>query len=295
MKKSIHVVTMSGIGDSIFQRALIKYLAKDNIIYLSTVLPDMYSDIPNVEFIKTKTSLRTQNKVIHSPNIKFVDLPKDIKTYSPFYSGEHLIQGNLISSLMQQLHIPLDTKLEWDLPDFSEHLKDFKIPDKKFAIVRPSTIRKEWPVYSRGADPSYLLWCSKTLMDFGYHVISIADLEKDVEWLDGNIDVYAHEKYYKGELGIYQIMELMKRASIVVSGVGFCVPAAVCAKTNLFTIFGGRMAYDNPSKIFHPTMDLSRVFWATPDKPCRCTLDDHHCNKRIENLDSDFMKFLSKI
>lgn len=296
-QKPTYIKTMDGIGDNIYLRPHIKELAKSNKIILETVLPDLYRDIPNVEFVEAYSQYRTQKKV-ESTITKFVDRP-DYAPLEPFYTGKDLLTSNVTSSFARQLNVPLDAKFEWTLPDFftSHYIPTgYRIPiDKKIAVIRPATLRREWLVRTRNADPLYIAWCAAVLKDYGYHVIAIADLEKNKEWLYNEVDVVADEKLYAGELGLYATLQLIQMADIVVGGSGFILPATASAeKTKLFTIFGGRMAYDNPQKLFHPTMNLEKIGYSVPDHPCRCTLDEHDCNKFISNLDSDFFRFLTK-
>lgn len=293
-KEKIYIKTFDGFGDNLYTRSVIKELIKNKDVYIQTPLPDIYRDLP-VKFVYTQSEYRTQSKIKPSKHIKFNDAP-DIKAIELKYDQD-LYTSNVMTILLKKVNLPLDTKLEWDLPDFTEELSELNlnIPlDKKIAIVRPSTIRMEWPVPSRAADQTYINWCSSTLMDWGYHVISVADLEKDKEWLYNNMDIHAHQKFYKGEVPIYALLELIKKAELVVGGSGFIVPATVSANTNLFLILGGRLGYDSPAKTLHPTMDMSKISCALPTNPCRCGQDDHDCDKRIHDIDYKFLEFVSK-
>ena len=296
VKEKLHVITYDGWGDSIYSRQIIRELSKTKEIYLQTSLPDIYRDLP-VKFIPNKSIYRTQAKHITSDHITYSELPPDIPNVKLFYN-EDLQTSTVVSLLLKKAGLPLDTKLEWDLPDFKEELSrcNLNIPtDKPLAIVRPATQRKEWHVSTRNPDPHYINWCSFMLMEWGYHVISVADLEKNKEWLVNNQDVCAHQKFYSGEIPMLALFELMKEAKIVVGGSGFIVPASVSAGTNLFLISGGRLGYDGISKIIHPTMNLSKIQWAMPSNPCRCTLNHHDCNKYIPDLDSRFVEFMRQV
>lgn len=299
-KEKLHIETFAGFGDCIYSRGIIRELCKTYEIYIETPLPDMFRDLP-VNFIYTTTKYRTQSKIKPSNKIKFVNLPENIKKIKLHYDHD-LASSTVMTMLLKQCELPLDTKLTWDLPDFSDELKEanIQIPkDKKLAIVRPATIRAEWKVITRPPNPQYLYWASHALMEYGYHVISVADLEPDVEWLHMGQDVVANKKLYKGELPMYALLELMKQAEVVVGGSGFIVPAAISANTNLFIIFGGRMLYDSPHKII-PVHTKSLVNWAMPANPCRCGIDIHPegeptCNKYIPDIDSKFMEFMLKV
>ena len=58
-------ISMKGLGDNIYQRAFVKeYVKKHRNISLDTPWPEIYKDIPNVNFIRPQTNLRTQSKNI---------------------------------------------------------------------------------------------------------------------------------------------------------------------------------------------------------------------------------------
>lgn len=295
---NVLVINMAGIGDNIYILPFIKILAKTNQVYIKTPLPKIFKDVPNIKFIKFDETYRTQQKSLINDNTVYSILPKNIyKTYAPQYAGKELLENSIVGSFYNQFNIPYHEKLEWKLPSFENELGNFlsKIPkDRKIAIIRPATIRKEWEVSTRNPNPNYIAWCCKTLNEAGYYTIAIADLKAGEEWLVDNIDVPAQLKLYKGELGIYGTLELLKHAEIVISGSGFCVPASISSNSNLFLILGGRLMYDGISKTLHPSMNLSKIGIALPDKPCKCTLNSHDCTKTISNLDVKFFEFLEK-
>lgn len=300
-KKNLYITTMEGLGDNIYTRPFIKILSKRYNVYLNTVLPKIYKDL-DVKFIDPKKpTYRTQQKELIKNDVSYSELPEFYEEITCHYKGQDLLNDSIITTMYKQFDIPFSEKLEWDLPDywdeFISNSNSVLIPrDKKIAIIRPATIRAEWEISTRNPNPNYISWCAKVLHESGYYVISIADLEPNKEWLADNINIDSADlKLHSGELGIYGTLELLKMADIIVGGVGFISPAGVSANRPLFTIFGGRQQYDCLQKIFHPSMDFGKLGWSIPDKPCRCTLMKHDCNKTISHLDSDFYNFLGKI
>lgn len=298
----IKIISMEGIGDCIYQRPFVKKLVEEgNDVYIATFLHELYSDIKGLKFLKPskQDTYRTQQKQTSSQSkIEYSDETEFDKVINPLYRGEDLIHDSIVFSMAEKFGVTDVANLSWDLPDLSKHneqhwniLKHIPFGLKKIAVVRPSTIRKEWEVSTRSPDPTYLYWCSHVLREFGYYVISIADLEKDQEWIETPVP-YSDLQLHSGELGVYGTLDLLRFADIVVGGSGFIVPAAVSARANLFVIFGGRGAYDSPYKIFHGSMDLRKVGWAVPKNFCRCTLAKHNCDKSIPDLDDKFMTFI---
>lgn len=310
-KNTILVNPMEGIGDQIYIRPFVKELSKKHEVYINTFTPFLYSDL-NVQFVdprrknpQTRT-YRTQQKSFLSdvdPKIYVKEPPYVGRVVETHYKGEEILKTSIVANFFSKFNIPFETKIEWTLPSLMdqqelikkvESMTDKKIQWDKIAIVRPATVRKEWEVHTRNANSAYIAWCSKVLIEFGYTVISIADCSDNEEWIVQPAPP-AHVHLHKGELGIKGTLELLRCASVIVGGSGFIVPAAASVGTPLFIIFGGRMAYDTPYKIFHNSMDMNKIGWAVPDNPCRCTLTQHNCDKSIAHLDTIFLEFIRRI
>lgn len=275
-------------------------MAKEYNIYLDCVLHKIFKDIPDINYIKHKDkTYRTQEKQKSLDEVEYAELPKSIYKYiNPHYTGNDLIEGSITSYFYKIFNVPFSTPLDWSLPDFSNELAEFNLDipsDRKIAIIRPATIRKEWPNYTRNPNPFYISWCCKVLNEAGYYTISIADLAVGEEWLLDGVDNSAKLKLHKGELGIYATLGLMQKSHIVLGGSGFIIPASVSMNTNLFVIFGGRGAFDSVYKVFHPSMNMKQISWAAPQSQCRCSESVHDCDKSIPHLESDFYKFLKEV
>lgn len=288
----ILVHCMEGIGDQIYMRPFIRMLAEDNEVHLSTVLPDLFSDL-NVKFVSRPDSLyRTQKK--NATHVKYEEQQKYDREILTKYTKEHLQNNSIISHFESTFGFNVgDTNPLFNLPYFGAH--DVDLPrGKKIAIIRPVTIRKEWACKTRAPRSEYIAWCCSELKKAGYYTISIADTEPGLEWIEGEIP-NADLKLHKGELGLYKTLSLMEDADIVVGGSGFIIPAVMSmAKPSLFVIFGGRGLYDNPHKVFSFKTNMKKIGWVLPDRFCRCSLMEHDCDKTISNLDDHFYKFMKE-
>lgn len=298
MKKNILIDSMHGLGDNIYQRPFVKNLVEQgNNVYIRTVLPGIYNDIKGLRFIKPGATYRTQEKSLlkESQTIKWCSLPESYEVINPLYDGANLKETSIIQSMKIKFskYGNMDD-LVWDLPYFGWK-NNIDNKGKPIAIIRPGTVRNEWRVTTRNADPKYINYSAAVLKEYGYYVISIADVDDINEFLVGQppaADLVLH----KGELGIYSTLDLMSISDVVVGGSGFILPATVSmANPHLFVIFGGRMMYDSPYKVFHPSMNMKKISWATPTNPCYCTLSKHDCNKNILDFDSQFMKFIKEL
>ena len=301
----IFVDCLQGIGDQIYSRPFVKLLAADpsNEVYLNSVLPFLYSDIPGLKFIDPGVpKYRTQQKA-YDPEMFtcFTDPPAEFdRTIKWGYARQELRKHNIVSHMEHAFGFAPHQKLDFTLPSWgdADRLVDHVLTHPLYArmpiaVIRPVTIRKEWLCSSRAPDPHYLGWAARVLRDAGYFIVSIADCAEGEEWIDGPLP-YADLRLHAGELGIKGTLTLLKRASIVVGGSGFIIPAAVSAGTRLFIIFGGRGEYDNPHIVLDLRMDLKKIGWALPDKFCRCNKMEHACNKEITQLDDRFFSFMGR-
>ena len=292
------VECMQGIGDQIYSRPFVRLLARENEVYIKTVLPSLYSDIPGLRFLDPGIpSYRTQLKSFASTEVDFVKPVRFHRKINWHYGRIELKKQGIVSHLTEAFGFEPGIDIQFNLPcwDQADRIIDNMIyTSKKIAVVRPATIRKEWICSSRNANPDYINWCARMLKDAGYYVISIADCAIDEEWIDGE-EPPADLKLHKGELGLIGTLSLLKRADIVVGGSGFIIPGTVSAQTNLFVIFGGRGEYDNPHKVFDLRMNMKKIGWAIPENFCRCNRMEHDCDKTIKNLDDQFFRFMRDI
>jgi len=106
---------------------------------------------------------------------------------------------------------------------------------------------------------------------------------------------YADATLHEGELTTRELLALVRKADIVVGGVGWIVPACIAYGTRLFCILGGTGMYNAPERITHSSMDLSQVYFARPDNYCMCNVMQHKCDKRITNLKGMFDEFISRV
>ena len=272
------------MGDNIYQRPFIKALAKTHDLYLQTPWPQLYCDFL-VKFVMQTTTLRTQNKNLQRTDVqsKFV-APENIATIEPRYVGEDLKRGiSMFEGLIKAYKIEPDT---FDLPSF----KTIRLHTKKpICVIRPATIRNEWVAASRNPDPEYLLKASRILMKTHY-VISVADIDNQNE-IGVKPLPEAHLYLNEGELKMEELLGLIQIADLVVGGVGFIVPACIANKTKLFCILGGNGGYNSPEVITDRRMDLSNVYFATPDNFCKCTSAIHNCDKRISDFEEKLKAF----
>lgn len=272
------VRTMRGLGDTINQRAFIKELNRE--VWLDTPWPELYEDLPKVHFIPCQTTLRTQDKNIQKVKERFIEAPKvDSLELNIGYNTSNLREMSIMQRLSEQFGcIPKVV----DLPKF-EFPKWFVRPEK-LAVVRPCTERKEWWNSSRNCDPKYVNEAVEVLIEKGYIVVSVADLEDGKEWLCGE-ESNAQIKFHSGELSSTELLGLIQECDVMAGVMGWFLHAAVAAKKPMLVVTGGFLGENAPEKICDPKFfDWSQLCWVLPDNPCKCHIMKHDCDKTISNF-----------
>lgn len=272
------------MGDSIYQRAFVKKLPAGT--YIKTAWPEVYEDLPVLP-VRSETKLRTQRKNECLSEAEFHRTPRVRQTKHIFYGPSDLAKGSIFDAMRKQFGVEPG---EITLPSYGPAQYSHSKP---IAVIRPATVRSEWRSDSRNPDPDYLLRASRILRKH-FCVISVADLQVGEEWMVGTAPE-ADLTLHSGELRFKELMRLIEHAAVVVTPVGWALPASIAYKTPVYVVAGGRGAHNAPEIVTDPSMDLSRVGWAIPDKYCRCHQWDHQCNKYISNFDQNLEAWLHEV
>lgn len=285
---ALHVVTMYGLGDNIYSRPVVRDIAGRRPVWLETPWPEIYEDLP-VRFVRPRpTKLRTQTRNMDRQPARRWDEPRG-ETVTLRYDAGELAHGSILRAL--EIVLPPAGPLEIDLPDPGPSPV---LSERPIAVVRPVTVRREWMNPARNPLPEYVTEAAAHLRAAGYHVVSVADLEPDVEWLVGEAPP-ADTVLHAGELHVSALLALVQRAAVCVGGVGWLAPAALAAGTSLVVIAGGHGAYNAPEMVMDPRMDTSRVRWLVPDRYCRCRAHGHDCDKTISDFGARFSAALREV
>ena len=272
-----------GLGDNIFQRPFLKYYPG---AYLRTPWPELYQDL-NVKPVRTETRLRTQQKNETRSAVQWYPEPNEQHTNVGYGPQDFRVYGSIINTLRHQFNVT--GPLQFDLPSYGQ---DPLRISGRVAVIRPVTVRAEWDSTSRGCNPEYICQAAELLRSRGFHVVSVADLEPGKEWIVGDTPK-ADTYYHHGELSITQLMSLIERADVVVTPVGWAVPASIAYQTPCFVVAGGRGGHNAPHVITDPDMNLQRVGWAIPDEYCMCTQAKHECSKHITDFTGKLTRWLN--
>lgn len=270
---------MRGLGDTIYQRALIDSGVVD------TPWAELFEDKPEVFCVKSDTDLRTQKKNADAYQ-DWCEKPSYREEVQVDYNPSTLAIARNIIRVMER-YLGHD-HFSFDLPDFG------KSPVKgKYVVIKPNTVRSEWMCPARNCKSEYINKASLMLKKKGYKIIGIADVAEGEEWLDG-IPPYVDEAYYEGEFNIKELVSLVRGAELMVSSVGWPVPMCLATGTRLICIGGGLGRFNNPEMITDPRMEhIDEFKFIEPDEYCMCGNMNHDCKKEISDFDSQFKEAIN--
>lgn len=269
---------MHGLGDNIHQRALVRSFLPENKIWLETSWPCVYHDFveEGLLFIRRPVALRAQLKNAQREAAKFTAPPRvQLRTAHVTYNRSTiaLSPSHTVTEAMYRASGILGKypSSDYSLPipplwaDAADKLIDLMKPQKPICVYRPLTVRPEFrgsQVRNANARQYAELF---TMMRDTFHVVSLADLEENREWIVGP-QLRADATFNKGELTFEIIAALTARAKLAFCSGGFMAILAPAVKTPCLNIAGG----------YEPTQWLSDGMkyapWVGIDtlKPCEC-------------------------
>jgi hypothetical protein len=268
---------MRGLGDNLYQRAFIGSLPGP--VYLDTPWPELYADMPGLRLVKAHTHLRTQRKnVERNRNCKWWPVSTRIPTIKPRYGAEGIAAG-----MTQAFGVapglltlpPLDRNPLGELG--------------RYVLVRPVTVRAEWPNEARNPLPEYVARAAARARRAGYLIVSVADLQPGEEWALDPLPV-ADVTFHAGELSVKSLLAVARGASAIIGGVGWIVPFAIASGRPALIVCGGQGGYNAPNLLVDGwPNDCSRIEFAVPENFCNCREKKHDCDKRINTDQLDAM------
>lgn len=291
----IVIQTMEGLGDTIYQRPLIRAFmqGREEEIYIRTSWPELLDDL-DVKFVfPATTGLRTQRKNSRrQPDDRWAPAPKRYQHIRPRYmlAAPKTSRLTIVEELGRAFGVHPGAPLSFDLPDMGSS----PVRYQRYAVIRPVTIRREWANVARAPRPEYVARAAELLRQQGYKIVSVADVDGNNEWLEGPAPV-ADKVFHGGELDVRRLMALCQHADVLVGGVGWIVPAALHLHRPTVIIGGGQGMHNAPWVICDKRMDLSRYEHLLPEPYCECAMHQHKCQKDIPDFDGRFLGALEKV
>lgn len=259
------IQAMSGLGDNIYLRPVIKWLPRRKEINIITPWPQIYVDLPNVKCLRPVFSgLRTQSDNINREDLKWkgpAERPDYFLTYEiqkepPLYTFLRMICGQQPTWLDNTFTIPDG----WI--DSAYRL----IPaNKPVCLIRPNTIRSEWPCPARNPRNEYLQQFINMYRK-KYYFVSLANLCIGKEWYEKplvNIDIEMLNCSLEITVGLFAI------ANLIVCSPSFWMPLGATLNSKMLVIYG---AGEQHKQIHDKRLETKNMVVVEPDPFERCSV-----------------------
>jgi len=282
----LYVDSHVGLGDQVYMRPFVLALAKEREVYLATAWPELYWDHPEVKCVPADKGLRTQMSNIgrQRPEV-WSRLPRDVERIRPSYSGE-LKRGDLnVYAALEVAFGVTPEPFRWvpspvAFADAQAWLDQSGWDGRPMAIVRPSTVRREWDVYTRNPKEGYLPRLVEAHPEFRWLAVGhVLEGHEDLVDPGPHGDLAA----LQGELRWDVLAALMYLSEVVLTGPCFMLPLGMALGAKLFVVYGG---YARPESMVDPRMGT--YDFAAPVPVCHCVRHEHDCEKDIPNLAEEF-------
>jgi hypothetical protein len=291
----IHIFGCHGLGDNIYQRPAIKWLADnhDGKILLNTPWPELYWDIPRVKFTRPGGHLRTQmlnvkrwdkfDSSIWTERPTKKEERKNFKTVRLSYGPPQMKKGlTPMRVFLDQLGINavpdgmLTLNPSWVSQAWRVIQQHGLNIEKDFGMVHFPTVRKEWSCPARSPRVKYMQHLLNETPELNW--LSFAWLEEDKEWWKEQAPQNVRWRFEKGEIAHTTLIALMQLAKVTLSSPCWTIPVAGLTQAKLFLVFGGHAA---PNMVIDETFSKKRIKYIAPDPVCGCVLNNHNCNTKI--------------
>lgn len=285
MPRPIYIQGMSGLGDNIHQRSIVRhYLAQGREVWLETPWPCVYHDL-DVKMVPTGTRLRTQVKNSQRERAKYARsrpagaVDRARVSYPPQMVRDH---GSVLAAMSAQVgvavgdfRLPIPAAWRKKADDVLKRIGAHSV-GKPLLMTRPLVERTEWGGCSaRNPDAAAYSELLNSIRE-DFFTISVADLVPGKEWITG-CDRDYDAAFHAGELDFETLAALTEMAALVFASPGFAVVLGQAVGTPTVVVHGG---YEDGTS-FTAGAQLSPTLIVTPVNPCNCFRHDHGCDKRI--------------
>lgn len=284
--KDLIVNGMSGLGDNIHQRALVRQLMQRHRVWLRTPWPCVYHDLagPNLRFVPTTTSLRTQLKNARRESARYgrERVPAAQAVTVNYPPDAVMAEGSVLAALLKSAGgDPRSADFRLPVPQAwhdraAPWLARWR-PGKPLLLFRPLHERSEWGgCPARNPEHDAYVQLVEAVRE-RFFLVSIADLEPGKEWLVGP-RVHGDAECHAGELDFETIAALTHGAGLVFTTPGFMTVLSQAVGARGVTVFGG---YEDATS-FAAGAHMAPWLPIEPVHPCTCFSHRHACDKRID-------------
>lgn len=244
------VSTMQGMGDAIWQRPAVEYLLTQyDTVYLLNAWPQLFEDFgPRLKLLRP-SGLEGSRMYYMIDRYQWTAEPWrtiDHHAIRLVYHVPHCTKP-IIPTILERAYAPEGHPYQLSLPRKWDALGNALKQGKKLLLVRPPTIRKEWPCPARCGDPAAYQFLVTGLEQRGYHVVEVGTVHED-EPLFGKELQHSGDRYLRGELSPEQLWGLVAVADLVLTGPCNVLPLAMAYQRQIIGVWGG---YEAPWLTVH--------------------------------------------
>ncbi len=276
---------MHGLGDNLHQRAVLRQLMQRHEVWLESSWVAPYHDLvaQGLKVIQKPTALRTQAKNAQRERRQFTKArpPRSAKPLQVWYRPDEVrAAGSVLGAMCR------NTGTDFEASDFRMPVPDrwrdraralIGAPDRPIMVYRPLVERREWGGCAARNPNRFDYTALYAAIRAGFHVISIADLVPNVEWL-ASAPADADQEFHRGEFDFEALAGLFSLASLVYCSPGFAVILAQAVGAAAACIFGHyERAYS-----FSAGARFSPYLGIEPINPCD---DFRHDASRDKSID----------
>lgn len=283
-KRPLLLQGMHGLGDNLHQRAVIRQLMQRYDVTLESSWVAPYHDLisAGLRVINKPTSLRTQSKNAKREAGLFASgvIPGS-RTRKVWYAPREVRQARgVLAAMCRNCDVRYETA-DFRLPvpqEWIDRARDVVCnPAKPIMVYRPLVERTEWKgCAARNPDHEAYAALFDSIRD-KFHVVSIADLVPNVEWMVG-LGVECDQRFHAGELPFETLAGLFSIAAMAFTAPGFAVILAQAVETPVCAVFGSYEA----SYSFSGGARWSSYLGIDPITPCD---DFRHDNTKDKTID----------
>lgn len=281
---------MLGIGDNIYQRAVLHTLQQRYDVTLQSYYISMFHDLVKggLKIVPISSIARARIKEagqVSVPDAPLAKVPWKFQKKITYDRIQIRRAGSILAAQFASCGLPMPKEPDFSLPvpaqwreSAKEIIKTWKTGGKPLLVYRPIVLNRVWECPSRSPDPVAYGKIFKSIRD-RFFVISIADLTQK-EWLVG-AEQEADIKLHRGELQFETLAGLFAEADIVFANPGFAPVLAQAVGTPVVIVYGGNETHRTTNSVgdhLAPTLAIE------PINPCACHARYHGCDKRIDVL-----------
>jgi hypothetical protein len=286
--RSLLINGMHGLGDNVMQRAVIRrYLQRvQGTIYLDSPWPTLYADFDpeRLKLIRKESRLRTQRKNAEREAASFYTGPVPrTRAVTVNYRGITARETNstVLATMLRAAGLEPEGGADFTIPHRPEWAGRARSifakigATKPVLFYRPPTLRQEWLNPARNPEPGAFATLLESIRS-RFFLLSVADLEPNVEWLAG-VRIVPDHKFHEGELDLDAMLAVMAHSALVFTGPGFATVMAMALSVPSVTVFGGYQ----PARSLAFAPPRVPTLFIEPIKPCDCYRHAHDCPKAL--------------